>query len=263
MHLTLGQHGFGKKKSAPSGGLATAPKGGGNVQRFTRGGQSPPACPSGARSVNSGTYGTGAQTKAWRDCEMPAPRAVAPPPPPPPPRIEVTTQVSPAIQTQISPQISPVMTQMQASPGAGVVAAPQQQAPAPMYGPGPRAEEVERLAQRRREEEEYQARRLREQEAYYAEQTEARRLAEEAAEQRRMAIEAQSVTAPVPAPAPMGPVVSAPLPAFSPQPEPAFAPAEPVVEEREPNGLMLPLLIAAAVGVGALVLTQGKKRRKR
>ena len=35
-----------------------------------------------------------------------------------------STTVSPAIQTQISPQISPVMTQMQASPGAGVQAAP-------------------------------------------------------------------------------------------------------------------------------------------
>lgn len=41
----------------------------------------------------------------------------------------VTAQISPAIQTRISPQISPVFTQMQSSPGAGVVASPQQIAP--------------------------------------------------------------------------------------------------------------------------------------
>lgn len=41
----------------------------------------------------------------------------------------VTAQISPAIQTQISPQISPTMTQIQSSPGAGVMAAPQQITP--------------------------------------------------------------------------------------------------------------------------------------
>lgn len=41
----------------------------------------------------------------------------------------VTAQVSPAIQTRISPQISPTMTQIQSSPGAGVMAAPQQYMP--------------------------------------------------------------------------------------------------------------------------------------
>lgn len=38
----------------------------------------------------------------------------------------VTAQVSPTLQTRISPQISPTMTQIQSSPGAGVMAAPQQ-----------------------------------------------------------------------------------------------------------------------------------------
>jgi LPXTG-motif cell wall-anchored protein len=46
------------------------------------------------------------------------------------------TQVSPTIQTRISPQISPVMTQMQASPGAAVQAAPT------MYPGGPQTATV-------------------------------------------------------------------------------------------------------------------------
>lgn len=41
----------------------------------------------------------------------------------------VTAQVSPTLQTRISPQISPAMTQIQSSPGAGVMAAPQQYMP--------------------------------------------------------------------------------------------------------------------------------------
>lgn len=60
-----------------------------------------------------------------------------------PPGGGVTTQVSPAIQTRISPQISPTMTQIQSSPGAGVMAAPQQYMPGgqtavtPMGAPTP------------------------------------------------------------------------------------------------------------------------------
>lgn len=49
--------------------------------------------------------------------------------PPTAPGGGVTAQVSPAIQTRISPQISPTMTQIQSSPGAGVMAAPQQYMP--------------------------------------------------------------------------------------------------------------------------------------
>ncbi len=41
----------------------------------------------------------------------------------------VNTQVSPNLQTLISPQISPTITQIQSSPGAGVMAAPQQYMP--------------------------------------------------------------------------------------------------------------------------------------
>lgn len=70
-----------------------------------------------------------------------APSGEAPPGAPGPPGVGPGTpgggtQVSPTIQTRISPQISPVMTQMQASPGAAVQAAPT------MYPGGPQTATV-------------------------------------------------------------------------------------------------------------------------
>lgn len=49
----------------------------------------------------------------------------------------VRAQVSPTLQTRISPQISPTMTQIQSSPGAGVMAAPQQVMPGGMTASTP------------------------------------------------------------------------------------------------------------------------------
>lgn len=68
---------------------------------------------------------------------MPAPGA---PGTPVSPQGGVRAEISPAIQTRVSPQISPVFTQIQSSPGAGVMASPQQAAPGgpvPQYGYSP------------------------------------------------------------------------------------------------------------------------------
>ncbi len=315
----LGQLGFRMGTGGRGGGaFGTQAKGGGPVQRFERQGKIPPSCPSGARSVSSGSYGTGTSTRSWRDCEMRAARPAPVAPPPPAPEIAVTTQVSPAIQTQVSPQISPVMTQLQDSPGAGVIAAPQQVAPAPMTarpqqtaGPGfdpeayrrmireqeearaesqriqaewarmdeekarreaaHKAEEQRRIQAEREAAERYQRGEQQRQaflrELQTAEEEAARQAAERraaaVAEDERRAAEAADATRMTPgmvgAPVPLGPVISAPLPA-------APAPAAPVdvSTDVQEAGFPVPiLLLAAAVGVGALMLTQGKKRRKK
>jgi len=309
MQGTLGQHGFG-----PRGGggraLATTPKGGGGIQRFTRRGKSPPSCPAGARSVSSGTYGTGAQTTAYRDCDMAAPRPapVAPPPPPPPTAPPVSVQVSPAIQTQVSPQISPVFTQMQDSPGAGVVAAPQQVAPADMvsrpsqttgFDPEAYREQIRREEQSRVESERVAAewKRLEQEKArqtaaiveeearrrqttreaaerYAAAESERTRFAEEqqAAEQQaredaqsQQAAASGGVPSALPAYLPaVGP--SAPMPVLGPSaPMPYTEPVDmtATAEARGEGTNLLPWIIAAAVGVGALMLTKGNKRGRK
>lgn len=263
MHLSMvGQLGFGTKSGSR---YATAPKGGGNVQRFTRKGHQAPSCPSGARSVSSGSYGTGAQTVSYRDCEMRAVPVAAPPPPPPAPVITV----SPAIQTQVSPQISPTMVQQQASPGASVQAQPistpggQQAATAPTQDVE-RILEAERRAmaaeaaqeQAQRDAEVRELQRQYEQRAALEAQLRARdeaeaRTASEAAATETAAAEATYIPPPAPtfAPTPMAPAPMAPAPM-----EPAAPPEE--------KGIMMPLLIAAAAAGGLYLMTR-KKGRKR
>lgn len=267
----------------------SVPVGGGRTQRFERQGSSPPACPSGARSLRTGAYGTGVSRTSWRDCEMRAPRPAAPPPPPPAPRI--TTTVSPVIQAQVSPQISPTMVQQQASPGASVQAQPisapggQRAATAPQQDIE-RILEAERRAmaaeqaardsemQRRREMEQLEARQ-RAQTAESTRQAEMRELqrqyeqraameAEAVAAQQARSIEAQAAEADAQA------AETAFMPAGAPSPlmPPVFAPdiqtaAAPMPEtEPETKGNMLPILIAVAA-VGGLFLMRKKRGRKR
>lgn len=254
-------------RSSPNIG-SSRPVGGGPVQRFTRKGETAPRCPSGARSVGSGKYGTGLDRTSWRDCEMPAPKAAPPPPPPPAPVITV----SPAIQTQVSPQISPVMTQMQASPGASVQAQPistpggQQAATAPQQDierilaaeRRAMAAEAEREQAARQAEMQELQRQYAQREALQAEMA-ARQAAE--TEARRLSEEAAAAEAPPP---PMVMTAGAPSPLMPPIMAPEIQPAMmPPEGAPEPRGNMLPILIAAALGVGLLVMGKGKKRAKR
>lgn len=263
MHLsTLGRVGTGIRT------------GGGATQRVERRGSSPPRCPSGARSLRTGQYGTGVSVTSWRDCEMPAPRAAPPPPPPPAPIITV----SPAIQTQVSPQISPVMTQQQASPGASVQAQPistpggQRAATAPQ-------QDVERILEAERArmaaeaalEEERRAAEMRElQRQYAAAETQRAAQAAEwraAEEQRRAEAEAAAAEAEAAdtaafvtgAPSPIMPPVFAPEVATT--MAPPTEPAPEVSTEKKDN--MLPILLAAAAAVGLFVMSRQKRGRKR
>ena len=84
-------------------------------------------CPPGYRAYGMRRAGPGAVDPRQTEyrCIPPAPRPVAAPAPAAAPiTITPTFQVSPAIQTAVSPQISPVMAQMQASPGAAIRGAP-------------------------------------------------------------------------------------------------------------------------------------------
>ncbi len=288
MHVTLGQGGvsFGRRDPGPQRTVGTSrPVGGGRTQRFERQGSSPPACPSGARSLRTGAYGTGVSRTSWRECEMAAPRAAPPPPPPPAPIITV----SPAIQTQVSPQISPVLTQMQASPGASVQAQPisapggQRAATAPQQDierileaerRAMAAEQQAAQAERRRAQEVEDIRRAGEfqelQRQYAAAEQQRAQQAmdwQAAEEQRRLeaeaaAAEAAEAEARAQAFAPGAPSPIQP-PIFAPEVTAAAVPMElPPEEVPEEKGNILPILIAAA-GVGLLLMTRKKRGRKR
>lgn len=254
MYLSMaGQLGFGTTSGSR---YATAPKGGGNVQRFTRQGKRAPDCPSGARPVSSGSYGTGAQTVSYRDCEMRAAPVAAPPPPPPAPVITV----SPAIQTQVSPQISPTMVQQQASPGASVQAQPISMPGGQQAATGP-TQDVERILEAERramaaEAAQEQAKRdaeVRELQRQYEQ-----RAALEAELRTRDEAEAQAAAEaaymPPPAPSPM--ITAAPMGPMA----PAAPPMEPAAPPEE-NGIMLPLLIAATAAGGLYLMTRKKGRK--
>lgn len=257
-------------------GFGTRAKGGGAVQRMERPGHMAPSCPSGARSVGSGSYGTGASTVSWRDCEMQAPRAAPPPPPPPAPVITV----SPAIQTQVSPQISPVMTQMQASPGASVAAQPIS-APGPMTAATAPQQDIERILEAERRamaaesemEAEKRAMEMRElQRQYAAEET---RRAQEAmawqAEQERQrqeddaaaaaAAEAEAQAAEFAQQRAATSIVGAPTPIMAPSPVIDVSTGMETPPD-EPVNLM-PLAIAAAAALGIFLMTRGNNKPKR
>ena len=273
------------RRSSPNIGR-TLPTGGGRTQRFERQGGSPPGCPTGARSLRTGQYGTGTSTTSWRECEMRAAPVAPPPPPPPAPVITV----SPAIQTQVSPQISPVMTQQQASPGASVQAQPistpggQQAATAPQQDIE-RILEAERArmaaetaleAEQRRAAQEVEdmrrAAEFQELQRQYAqaEQQRAQQAADwQAAEQqRRMEADAAAAEAADADARAATFITGAPTPIMAPMVETAaappmdFAPELPPEETPEEKGNMLPILLAAAAGVG-LLLMRKKRGRKR
>lgn len=91
------------------------------------------SCPPGQSVVERGSkpiksaYIGAPTTEPFVYCR-PIPQVVAAPPPAP--RINVQTTVSPVLQTEVSPQISPIFAQMQDSPGS------QQAATTTQYKPG-------------------------------------------------------------------------------------------------------------------------------
>lgn len=283
-HLGAGVAVGGRRDPGPQRTVGTTRRtGGGAVQRLTRKGSSPPGCPSGARSVGTGKYGTGLDTTSWRDCEMPAPRAAPPPPPPPAPIITV----SPAIQTQVSPQISPVMTQQQASPGASVQAQPistpggQRATTAPQQD-FERILEAERArmaaetaleAEKRRAAQEAEdirrAGEFQELQRQYAqaEQQRAQQAADwqAAEEQRRIEADTAAAEAAEADARAATFVTGAPTPIMAPVVETAAAPPMDFMPELPPEekGNMFPILLAAAAGLGLLLMRRKKRGRKR
>jgi len=202
----------------------------------------------------------------------------------PPPRTTVTyhapitrTTVSPAIQAQISPQVSPILTQAQASPGTGVTAAPQQYMPGGMQAsggaPGITAADLQRiLADQRREDE---ARRAREWQAMQdtqqeradilAAQAEAERQWRAEQEANRAAAEAEAMErAQAMPPPPTAGAFVPPSPLLAPAPE--FGPPGPeidITEETVEAGFPVPWLLLAAAGVGTALLLGRKKGAKK
>lgn len=104
----------------------------------------------------------------------------APPAPAVAPQVTVspTFEVSPAIQTQVSPQISPVFSQLQDSPYARTSAAPRQDAGGAQVakGPDPAVQQAQLAIQQMREQAEFEkqhqaeARRIQLEDRTYAEQ---------------------------------------------------------------------------------------------
>lgn len=252
--------------------------------RVTAGvGARPAVCPAGTTTEDRGRFPSGA---TYANCYRPAEFAQ--------PASSVTnvtygaptTTVSPAIQTQVSPQVSPVLTQAQASPGASFQAQPTQSAPGGMDarggGSGMTAAELQQiLADQRRAEEE---RREREMQALQAQMAERQALMDQvraseiaAMEQReadRVAREAEAVQSAIDSAANLPQTSGAYVPASPLQP-PIFEPgalalpggdsleisagtAAPPVEAQA-----VPYWLLAAAAVGAAFLFSRKKGAKR
>lgn len=267
--------------------------GGGSTERMTDRRRAP-ACPGGAIRKGSGSYGTGTSKTFWTDCYFPpapraAPRAAAAAPSI---HFAPVTRISPAIQTQISPQISPTMAQQQASPGAAVAAAPQQVmpggmraatgAPAPLPPgvrdwriPSPeekraveaekRAKAAEQKLQEQREAQQFATMQRQIQERYRVEQEiraaeqrsqqEAQRAAE--AERAQAEAKARQAAVSVPVPRSMAPA-AAPQPPFAPVPLPTPQPPKEDIRQQIPL-----FLILAVGGVAAVALVAGKRKQPR
>lgn len=99
------------------------------------------ACPPGQVVVSRGAdhhapkYIGGPTSSPYVFCKEPPPRA-APAPPPPVAGPTYTTTISPVLQTEVSPQISPVFQQTQDSPGAVQAGTPTQYKPGGMEATG-------------------------------------------------------------------------------------------------------------------------------
>lgn len=249
-----------------------------------------PRCPSGWQEISRHGFGM----RSSVECYAP-PRAA---PRPEAPRITVTvptrTTVSPAIQAQISPQVSPTLAQQQASPGAGVAAQPAQVMPGGLTArtgrEGITGEQLQRILEAERAaaraEAEAQARksaaesaelarqmreRQRQTEQIAAAEAQAQREAEAQRQAAAARAEAQARAAPAalpPPPSMMPTPFAPPMPVTPPPPPPAEMRAEttvvePRAEVREGLDPMM-LAIIAAVGIGAIALMGGAgKRRKR
>lgn len=158
-------------------------------------------CPRGYRQVGSGSdKPPSGYSKPWGDYVLcvPEPRQAAPAPQQQQaPSTNIT--VSPAIQTQVSPQISPVFSQMQDSPGSTQAATTAQVSPSPQSaetggsgggGNGSAAllefmkMQAERDAQRQQAEDARRREQERRQQELIARQQEAQRQAQQQAQQR-------------------------------------------------------------------------------
>lgn len=247
------------------------------------------SCPPGTQTESSGKLGTG-QQYVW--CYR---RPMAPPKPVAPQitvTVPTTTTVSPSLQTQISPQVSPVMGQQMASPGASQAGAPTQVAPAPMtrqtgitgadlqrileeQRKAREAENAARERQRTVETEELRrqfAERSRAQDeiaqaqrAAEARRIEQERFARESAEQA--AAESAAAMPPPPSFAPPSPL-QPPIQAAAPVMQPMLTEAEMQagdVTMAAPEGAAPPWLMIAllAAGVGTVMMVAGKKGKRR
>ena len=230
-------------------------------------------CPAGTSQESSGRLGTG-QEYAW--CYRGPTFA-----PPATTRIYYEaprTTVSPAIQAQISPQVSPILTQAQASPGMAVQAAPAQVMPGGMRAaggaPGITAADLSRiLAEQRRADEqrrasEFQAMQRDQQRRADILEEQRRRDAQERADREaaRQAAEGEAMERAIALPPP--PTAGAFVPP-SPMQPPIFEPPPgpiteiDITEEPLEAGFPVPWLLLAAAGVGtALLLGRKKGARK-
>lgn len=186
------------------------------------------------------------------------------------------TTVSPAIQAQISPMVSPVLTQQQASPGASVQAAPAQTIPGGMRAaggaPGVTAAELQSiLAEQRRADEQRRASEFRAMQAEQQKRADilaAQRARESQAiadrEAARQAAEAEAMERAIALPPP--PTAGAfvpPSPLMPPIREPAPVTEIDITGEVVEAGFPIPLALLAAVGLGAVLLLGGKRGAKK
>lgn len=257
-----------------------APKGGRRI-----------SCPGGTSTESSGRLGTG-QQYVW--CYRPG-QCAAPPQTTTTISPVITTSVPTAVSTAVSPQISPTLAQQQASPGAGVTAAPQS-AGAPVSAQpstGITGQDLERILQAQREaraaEDEARARtreiemeNLRREMASRERATQEIELARRADEARRADAErfareeaertAQESAGAIPPPPSMtyapsgGGSLPMPMPQVVPSTLPdAFAPPGPTVDVTQAPaeaGTPWALILMAAAGVGVVVFAGGKKRKR-
>lgn len=244
-------------------------------------------CPPGTSTESSGRLGTG-QQYAW--CYRPP---VFAPPPVTTTTITVPTrvQVSPSLQTAISPMISPVMGQQMASPGATQASQPTQIAPTPMtrqtgitgrelqdilaaQAAARKAEDEARERKRTAETDELRRQmatrsRVQDEIAQAQRADTARRIDAErfAREQSELAARESAAALPPPpsfaAPSPL----QAPIQAAAPVMQPMLTEAEmtagdvTVAADGEAPPWMMIALVAA--GIGAVVLLGGKKGKRR
>ncbi len=192
-----------------------------------------------------------------------------------------TTVVSPGIQAQVSPQISPTLAQQQASPGAGVTGSPTQSMPGGMAtsggGSGMTASDIARMlaeqreAQDRRRAEEMQAMQdamaerqslldeMRRREIAAMEEREAQRAAAIAEQEQAAAQSAEALPPTAGAFVPPSPLQP---PIFAPDADDSTTEID-ITQPPTQAGQPIPYLLLAAAAIGtAYMLTRKKGKRK-